>query len=63
MTPAGQTKCELARSYVKSHTLSFPATGGWGNWGEVATVVELHQGMNEIRLTSMGNRTAGGLSP
>lgn len=40
---------------VQNSSLSFPATGGWSNWGSSAELVTLNAGNNTVRLTAMNS--------
>jgi glucose/arabinose dehydrogenase/regulation of enolase protein 1 (concanavalin A-like superfamily) len=43
---------------VATASLSFPATGGWNNWGTVSAVVSLRAGQNTVQTTAMGSSGA-----
>ena len=50
-------KCQIGQAMGKAHLLSFPATGGWSNWGQVGTKAYLApdgNGRVTVKLESAG---------
>ena len=50
-------KCQIGQAMGKAHLLSFPATGGWSNWGQAGTKAYLAPdgtGMVTVKLESAG---------